>query len=138
MAHTLGATFHVAHGRTNSLLLPHVIRYNGTTPTKLSGWPKYESYQAPERFQDIARMLGLPADTPEQAVESYASAVERLRDAVGIPSSFQALGIDEQEFLASLPQQSMNAYADQCAPANPRMPMLDDMQGLMRKAYYGG
>lgn len=31
----------------------------------------------------------------------------------------------------------MNAYADQCAPANPRMPMIDDMERLMRQAYYG-
>jgi acetaldehyde dehydrogenase/alcohol dehydrogenase len=138
MAHTLGATFHIAHGRTNALLLPHVIRYNGTTPTKLTGWPKYENYQAPERFQDIARMLGLPADSPDQAVESYAAAVERLREAVGIPTSFQAAGVEERAFIAALPQQAMNAYADQCAPANPRMPMLADMQALMRRAYYGG
>ncbi|WP_431930564.1 bifunctional acetaldehyde-CoA/alcohol dehydrogenase [Micromonospora sp. RP3T] len=137
MSHTLGATFHVAHGRTNAILMPHVIRYNGTTPTKLTGWPKYEHYRAPERFQDIARMLGLPAATPAEAVESYATAVERLRDAVGIEPSFQAVGVDEDAFLAALPQQALNAYEDQCAPANPRMPMLDDMQALMRAAYYG-
>lgn len=138
MSHTLGATFHVAHGRTNAVLMPHVIRYNGTTPAKLTGWPKYENYQAPERFQDIARMLGLPAATPQEGVESYAAAVERLRDAVGIEPSFQAIGVDEETFLAALPQQALNAYEDQCAPANPRMPMLDDMQALMRVAYYGG
>ncbi|MFI6133713.1 bifunctional acetaldehyde-CoA/alcohol dehydrogenase [Micromonospora sp. NPDC051141] len=137
MSHTLGATFHVAHGRTNAILMPHVIRYNGTTPTKLTGWPKYEHYRAPERFQDIARMLGLPAATPAEAVESYATAVERLRDAVGIEPSFQAVGVDEDAFLAALPEQALNAYEDQCAPANPRMPMLDDMQALMRAAYYG-
>nr|BFE79328.1 hypothetical protein GCM10020093_019290 [Planobispora longispora] len=66
MSHTLGATFHVAHGRTNALLLPHVIRYNGTVPAKLSGWPKYEDYRAPERFQEIARTLGLPAGTADE------------------------------------------------------------------------
>ncbi|QOV33294.1 bifunctional acetaldehyde-CoA/alcohol dehydrogenase [Streptomyces ferrugineus] len=137
MSHTLGATFHIAHGRTNAVLLPHVIRYNGTVPTKLTGWPKYENYRAPERFQDIARTLGLPADSPEQGVEALAAAVERLRDAVGIESSFQALGVDEHSFLDALPEQAMNAYEDQCAPANPRMPMLDDMQQLMRAAYYG-
>ncbi|MFE0512214.1 bifunctional acetaldehyde-CoA/alcohol dehydrogenase [Streptomyces sp. NPDC058964] len=137
MSHTLGATFHIAHGRTNAVLLPHVIRYNGTTPTKLTGWPKYENYRAPERFQDIARALALPADTPAEGVESLASAVEHLRDAVGIEPSFQDLGVEERAFLASLPQQAMNAYEDQCAPANPRMPMLDDMQDLMRAAYYG-
>lgn len=137
MSHTLGATFHIAHGRTNAVLLPHVIRYNGSTPTKLSGWPKYESYKAPERFTDIARMLGLPARTPAEGVASLAEAVERLRDAVGIESSFAKLGVGETEFMAALPQQALNAYEDQCAPANPRMPMLGDMQELMRAAYYG-
>jgi acetaldehyde dehydrogenase/alcohol dehydrogenase len=137
MSHTLGATFHIAHGRTNAVLLPHVIRYNGTVPTKLTGWPKYENYRAPERFQDIARTLGLPAATPRQGVESLADAVERLRAAVGIEPTFKALGVDERAFLDALPQQALNAYEDQCAPANPRMPMLDDMRDLMRAAYYG-
>ncbi|WP_370942295.1 bifunctional acetaldehyde-CoA/alcohol dehydrogenase [Amycolatopsis sp. cg5] len=136
MSHTLGSTYGIAHGRANALLLPHVIRYNGRPPTKLSGWPKYESYQAPQRFQDIARMLGLPAQTPSQAVLSYAEAIERLRDAVGIPRSFAALGIDEAGFIDDLPRQAMNAYQDQCAPANPRMPVLKDMEALMREAYY--
>ncbi|WP_103532924.1 bifunctional acetaldehyde-CoA/alcohol dehydrogenase [Streptomyces sp. SM11] len=137
MSHTLGATFHIAHGRTNAVLLPHVIRYNGTIPTKLTGWPKYEDYRAPGRFQDIARALGLPATTPAEGVESLAAAVERLRDAVGIEPTFKALGVDERAFLDTLPQQALNAYEDQCAPANPRMPMLDDMRELMRTAYYG-
>ncbi|MGW6548037.1 bifunctional acetaldehyde-CoA/alcohol dehydrogenase [Streptomyces massasporeus] len=137
MSHTLGATFHIAHGRTNAVLLPHVIRYNGTVPTKLTGWPKYEHYRAPERLQDIARALGLPAATPREGVESLATAVEGLRDAVGIEPTFRALDIDERAFLDALPQQALNAYDDQCAPANPRMPMLDDMQELMRRAYYG-
>ncbi|WP_324785705.1 bifunctional acetaldehyde-CoA/alcohol dehydrogenase [Streptomyces sp. H51] len=137
MAHTLGNTFHVAHGRTNALLLPHVIRHNGTVTHKATPWPKAETYRAPERYQDIARMLGLPAATPAEAVESYARAVEELRERCGIPASFKEEGVDEEAFLAALPQQALNAYADQCAPANPRMPMIDEMQELMRKAYYG-
>ncbi|MBK3641269.1 MULTISPECIES: bifunctional acetaldehyde-CoA/alcohol dehydrogenase [Streptomyces] len=137
MAHTLGNTFHVAHGRTNALLLPHVIRHNGKVTHKATPWPKAETYRAPERYQDIARMLGLPAATPEEGVESYARAVEDLRERCGIPASFQEEGVDEEAFLAAIPQQALNAYADQCAPANPRMPMIDDMRELMRRAYYG-
>ncbi|MFB9366067.1 iron-containing alcohol dehydrogenase, partial [Kitasatospora albolonga] len=137
MAHTLGATFHVAHGRTNAILLPQVIRYNGAAPSKVTSWPKYRSYVAPERFQAIAKMLGLPAGSPEQGVESLARAVEELRAKVGIPDSFKAAGVDEASFLEALPQQAMYAYEDQCAPANPRMPMIADMQQLMRQAYYG-
>ncbi|MBC9715319.1 bifunctional acetaldehyde-CoA/alcohol dehydrogenase [Streptomyces sp. TRM66268-LWL] len=137
MAHTLGNTFHVPHGRTNALLLPHVIRHNGTVTHKATPWPKAEVYRAPERLQEIAKMLGLKARTPQEGVESYAAAVEELRTRCGIPSSFQEEGVDEAAFIAALPQQAMNAYADQCAPANPRMPMIGDMKQLMRQAYYG-
>lgn len=137
MAHVVGSTYHLVHGRTNATLLPHVIRYNGTVPTKLTSWPKYEHYVAPERFQQLAAALGLPASTPAEGVESYALAVESLRARVGIPSSFQAQGVDEQEFLARLDEVAMGAYEDQCAPANPRMPMIGDMKDLMTAAYYG-
>jgi len=137
MAHVTGSTFHLIHGRTNATYLPHVIRYNGTVPTKLTSWPKYEHYVAPERFQEIAKHLGLPASTPAEGVESYARAVEELRDKVGIPRSFQAQGVAEEDFIGSLDKLAMGAYEDQCAPANPRMPMLDDMKTLMEAAYYG-
>ncbi len=137
MAHVIGSTYHLVHGRTNATLLPHVIRYNGKVPTKLTSWPKYEHYVAPERFQQIAAMLGLPAATPEEGVESYALAIEALRAKVGIPASFQAQGVDEQEFIARLDEVAYGAYEDQCAPANPRMPMIDDMKDLMTAAYYG-
>ena len=137
MAHVTGAQLHLIHGRVNATYLPHVIRYNGLVPTKLTSWPKYESYIAPERFQDIAKHLGLPASTPEEGVESYALAVEALREAAHIKPSFQAQGVAEEEFIGRLDSLAMGAYGDQCAPANPRMPMLDDMKTIMEAAYYG-
>jgi len=137
MAHTLGSAFKLVHGRTNAVLLPHVIRYNGTIPTKLTSWPKYESYVAPERFQRIAAMLGLPATTPAEGVESFAAALEALRSEVGIPASFAAWGVPEADFMGRLEELAMGSYEDQCAPANPRMPMRADMKDLMTAAYYG-
>jgi acetaldehyde dehydrogenase / alcohol dehydrogenase len=137
MAHVTGATFHLIHGRTNATYLPHVVRYNGTVPSKLTSWPKYEHYVAPQRFQEIARHLGLAAATPEEGVESYARAIEQLRDRCGIAPSFQAQGVPEQAFIGALDELAMGAYEDQCAPANPRMPMLADMKIIMEAAYYG-
>ena len=137
MAHVTGSMFGLAHGRTNATYLAHVIRYNGTVPSKLNAWPKYEHYIAPERFQQIAAHLGLPASTPAEGVESYARAIETLREQVGIPASFQAQGVDEADFMAKLDDLAMGAYEDQCAPANPRMPMLADMKILMEASYYG-
>lgn len=137
MAHVTGATYRLIHGRTNAVYLPHVIRYNGRVPSKLTSWPKYERYVAPQRFQEIAAHLGLPASTPEEGVESYARAVEQLRTRVGIESSFQEQDVDEATFIAGLDRLAMAAYEDQCAPANPRMPMVADMKILMEAAYYG-
>lgn len=137
MAHTVGSTFHLVHGRTNAVLLPHVIRYNGQVPTKLTSWPKYERYVAPERFQQIAQHLGLPAATPEEGVESYARAVEELRAKVGIEATFAAQGVDEQAFMGRLDELALRSFEDQCAPANPRLPVLDDMRDILVAAYRG-
>ena len=44
LAHKIGAEFHLAHGRINAILLPYVIRYNSTLPTKFVSFPKYEYF----------------------------------------------------------------------------------------------
>ncbi len=75
IAHKIGGEFHTPHGRTNAILMPHVIRYNASRPTKLAAFPKYESFVADERYADIARYLGLPAATTEQGVESLIQAL---------------------------------------------------------------
>ncbi|MDO8142965.1 bifunctional acetaldehyde-CoA/alcohol dehydrogenase [Isoptericola sp. 178] len=137
MSHTVGATFKLVHGRTNAIFLPHAIRYNGLMPGKVTGWPKAERYVAPERYQQIAKHLGLPAATPAEGVESYARAVEELTRSIGIEPSFRAQGVAEEAFIGGLDTLAMRAYEDQCAPANPRLPMLQDMKDIMVAAYYG-
>lgn len=138
MAHTIGALCHVAHGRCNSILLPYVIRYNGQIPLEPISWPKYNKYVAPERYQDIAKQLGLPADTADEAVENLANAVADYRDnKLGMDASFQAAGVDEKHFWSVLDQIGMRAYEDQCTPANPRIPQIEDMKDIAIAAYYG-
>lgn len=137
MSHTVGATHKLIHGRTNAMFLPYAIRYNGLVPGKVTGWPKAEKYIAPERFQVIAKHLGLPASTPEEAVESYANACRDLATRIGVEPSFAAQGVSEQEYIGGLDALAMRAYEDQCAPANPRLPMLQDMKDIMVAAYYG-
>lgn len=139
MAHTIGALCHIAHGRTNSILLPYVIRYNGQVPEEPTSWPKYSTYIAPERYQELAKNLGInPGKTPAEGVENLAKAVEDYRDnKLGMNKSFQDCGVDEDYFWSILEQIGMRAYEDQCAPANPRIPQIQDMMDIAIAAYYG-
>lgn len=136
MAHKIGGEFHVPHGRANAILLPFTVRYNGTKPQKLSTWPKYNYYKADEKYAELARILGLPASTVEEGVESYAKACGELGMRCGIKMNFKSQGIDEATYLASLEKLSYLAYEDQCSPANPRVPMVEDMQKILKDAYY--
>jgi len=137
MAHKIGGYFHTVHGRTNAILLPYVIRYNGTRPAKTATWPKYNYYRADEKYQDIARLLGLPAATPEEAVSAFAQAVYELGERVGIKMSFRDQGIDEKTWMAAAEEIAYLAYEDQCSPANPRLAMVSDMKEILEDAYYG-
>lgn len=137
MAHKLGGRFHTVHGRTNAILLPYVIRYNGTRPAKTATWPKYNYYRADEKYQDIAKMLGLPASTPEEGVASYAKAVYELGERLGIKMNLKDQGVDEKELKEHSRELALLAYEDQCTPANPRLAMVDHMQEIIEDAFYG-
>lgn len=137
LAHKIGGYFHTPHGRTNAILMPHVIRYNGTKPTKTATWPKYNYYKADEKYQDIARLLGLPAATPEEGVKSYAKAVYDLAIRCGIKMSFKEQGLEEKAWMDARHEVALLAYEDQCSPANPRLPIVADMEDILTKAYYG-
>ncbi len=137
LAHKIGGYFHTPHGRTNAILMPHVIRYNGTKPTKTATWPKYNYYKADEKYQDIARLLGLPAATPEEGVKSYAKAVYDLAVRCGIKMSFKEQGLEEKAWMDARHEVALLAYEDQCSPANPRLPIVTDMEDILTKAYYG-
>ena len=45
--------------------------------------------------------------------------------------------MDEDYFWSILDQYGMRAYEDQCTPANPRIPMIEDMKDIAVGAYYG-
>lgn len=137
IAHKMGAEFHTIHGQTCAILLPHVIKYNGTQPTKLSVWPKYEEYQCDQKYLEICRTLGLKASTPEEATLVLSKAVMNLGKEIGIDMNFASLIPDEEVYNSKLEEIGYLAYEDQCTPANPREPLVEDMIQIMKDAYKG-
>ena len=139
LAHKLGGEYHVAHGCSNAILLPHVIRYNGVEcPTKFTSFPKYESYIVGDKIFELMKKLGKNPKTNHEAVEMLASNVEELNKDLGIPASLIELGgIDEKDYLSKVPALADLAFSDQCTTANPRLPLVSELEELYLLAYYG-
>ena len=135
MAHKVGGLFHVPHGYANAILLPYTIRYNGATPSKLTVWPKYNVYNCDKKYQKIARLVGLKAQTVEEGVESLAQAIEDLSKEIGLECSFKAAGVDETEWMNNIETLAYLAFEDQCSPCNPRVPLVKDIKEILRKSY---
>ena len=137
IAHKIGGEFHVPHGRANAVLLPYVIRYNATKPTKFVSFPKYEYFIADEKYAEIARKNGFKADTTEEGVTSLIEAIKILMQNLEMPTSFKECGIEEQEFLSRVDELADRAFEDQCTTANPRLPLVSEIKQILLDAYYG-
>ncbi|MFE8702956.1 bifunctional acetaldehyde-CoA/alcohol dehydrogenase [Cytobacillus sp. FJAT-54145] len=137
LAHKLGAEFHIAHGRSNTILMPHVIRYNATKPKKFTAFPKYEKFIADERYAEIARTLGLPARTTEEGVESLIQAIIKLAKELEIPMSIEANGVDKLSFESKVDFLAERAFEDQCTTANPKLPLVSELADIYREAFKG-
>ncbi|MEK4527727.1 bifunctional acetaldehyde-CoA/alcohol dehydrogenase [Paenibacillus sp. FSL K6-1122] len=137
LAHKWGGQYHTAHGRTNAILMPHVIRYNAKKPTKFASFPKYSHFVADERYAEIARILGLPARTTEEGVTSLINAIRNLNKILGIEESFQEIGFDAKDFEAHVDYLADRAFEDQCTTANPKLPLVTELADVYRNAFYG-
>ena len=137
LAHKMGAEFHLPHGRLNAILLPYVIKYNASKPTKFVSFPKYEYFIADQKYAEIARKMGFEASTVEDGVKSLIKEVQKLNSDLNIPKSFKEAGIEEQEFLAKVDMLADRAFEDQCTTANPRLPLVPELKEILLDSYYG-
>ena len=135
LAHKLGSEFHIPHGRANAILLPHVIEYNATMPTKFTAFPKYKSFVADKKYAEIAKMLGLKASTTEEGVKSLVEAVRNLMKEVNMPMTVKACGIEEETYFAAIKRLALDAFDDQCTGANPRLPLVSELQEIYATIY---
>ncbi|MCS6711583.1 bifunctional acetaldehyde-CoA/alcohol dehydrogenase [Brachybacterium sp. EF45031] len=137
LSHKCGAEFEIAHGRTNAIFLPHVIRYNATRPYKHAIFPKYESYRADQDLADFARFMGFPASTVEEGVQSLIDEVTKLAEDLGIEMSLKANGVTAERLESVIDDLAYRAFEDQCTPANPKEPLVAELKELIHDAFEG-
>ncbi|MCI8460231.1 MAG: bifunctional acetaldehyde-CoA/alcohol dehydrogenase [Bacilli bacterium] len=137
LAHKLGGEFHISHGRCNAILLPYVIRYNATAPTKFVSFPKYEYYIADQKYASFAKKIGLEVNGVEEGVEALINLINKLLCELDIPKSFREYGIDEEDYMSKIDELANKAFEDQCTTANPRLPLVNELKKILIDAYYG-
>lgn len=115
IAHTLGAVYDTPHGVACAMMLPIVMEYNAP--------------ETGEKFKAIAEAMGV--DTTGMSQEEYrkaaVDAVRALSADVGIPTKLDKIQEEDLDFLTE------SAYADACAPGNPREATKEDIKGLIRQ-----
>jgi alcohol dehydrogenase class IV len=125
MARPIGAFFHVAHGLSNAVLLPHVMRFS---------W-----IGDPVKFARITEAMGEDVEglSVLDAAELAADAVERLCADLNVPT-YQEMGLDEKKYFEVASQMAKDAIASGSPAHNPRVATEEEIVEIYRLAYYGG
>jgi alcohol dehydrogenase class IV len=123
LGHSLGALFHIPHGRAVGLFLPYTIEYSAPSGAA--------------RYADIARFLGLPADDEETAAWALSARVRQLMHEIDQPQSIAALGIARADFDAQLEALVDRAESDSQTVTSPRVPDRGEFARLFVYAYEG-
>lgn len=115
IAHAFGGIFHVPHGLANAVLLPYVIDFNRESPA------------AAEKYQYLEKLLGRELRT----------AIEDLKTQVRVPVTMQEVIRNDREFEDQLSSLIAKALADGCTGTNPISVNGQQMETLIRDAYFG-
>lgn len=137
IAHKIGGEYGIPHGRTNAILLPHIIRYNAKDPSKHAMFPKYDYFRSDTDYADIAKFLGLKGNTTAELVEALATAVADLGKSVGIDMNLKAQGVSQETLDTTVDRMAELAYEDQCTTANPKEPLISELKQIILDAYVG-
>ncbi len=115
----LGGEYRIAHGVANSLLMPHVFRFN--LPAM------------PERYAVVALALGVPsAGSAAATAEAGLARLAELSTACGIPQRLRDVGVPESD----LPRLATEALKIQrLLKNNPREVTEADALAIYRAAY---
>lgn len=129
MAHTLGAHFHIPHGRANGILLPYVMSFNCGCHDKLTPYAK--------RYARIARILRLDGPSIRQSAFSVVRTSKQFIKQLHIPDSIEAAGVSREDFDLALDEMAEAAFNDACTKTNPRACSVEEIKQLFLRAYSG-
>jgi alcohol dehydrogenase class IV len=123
LGHVLGAVFHVPHGRAVGLFLPYTI--------------EFAAGEAPERFAEMAELLGFSQAGGEKAALALAGRIRVLCHEIGNPISVAEVGIERTTYEAQLEKMMDDAFNDTQMVTVARPISYDELRQLFLYAYEG-
>lgn len=121
LAYPLGGHFHIPHGLSNSLVLPHVMRFNINDAAKLY------AELAPIILQED-NLVGTDKEISNQLIDG----IESLIQEIGLPTTLREMNIEEN-FLPNLAEDAM--LQQRLLVNNPRHLNYDDALAIYKAAY---
>ncbi|MFC3050859.1 iron-containing alcohol dehydrogenase [Kordiimonas pumila] len=83
LAYPLGGRFHIPHGLSNALVLPHVLRFN--------------ALEAGDMYAELSTVIGLSGNTNETKTAAFIDWLESIADTVGIERQLRQMRIQETD-----------------------------------------
>ena len=133
MAHAIGAKLHIAHGRINAMLLPHIITFNADLGRIRNG----EYALAAKKYQRMAKVLDLPAPSVRLGVTNLLREVERLNRTLKITASLKEWGAEPSKVKELRGEIVSAALADATTATNPRPAAAEHVEALLNKVMGG-
>lgn len=118
LAYPLGGMFNITHGVANSMLLPHVMRFNRDAIV--------------ERLANVARALKLPHhdDDDQAAADSLLDCLATWTEVMAIPQNLREFGVSEAD-LQPLAEAALKVK--RLLGNNPKPLDLEDIKGIYKR-----
>ncbi|WP_027634013.1 1-propanol dehydrogenase PduQ [Clostridium hydrogeniformans] len=129
IAHAIGGKLHIPHGRTNAILLPHVVEYNAD----IKGYNDVKYSEAAKKYAEVSKLLNLPAGNVRSAVKSLISAIEKLQKDMKMPKTLADCKVQEADFSKVKEEIAEMALKDACTATNPKNPTKEDVIKILLK-----
>ncbi len=134
LAHSVGATFSMPHGRAVGIALPYSLEHISSNP------PIPNAPDPIERLSTAARFVGIDAKSDQERIQKLIQKIRKLAKEMGEPLSLKEAGITEKQMgegidtLVRLANEDVNMFSTPCECKNEKLKQLfQDMWGYPQR-----
>lgn len=129
IAHAIGGKLHVPHGRTNSILLPHVIEFNAG----IEGYTNTQYSETAQKYAQISALLGLNNSNVRMGVKSLINEIKKIQREMNMPEKLSQCNINTSDVSNVEDDIATLAIKDACTITNPKQVTKKDVIGILDK-----